>query len=96
MLIITFQPLLLYLSQLVVLTFKIVICNFFFFFFFQGTLALTLREVRPTVFLGVPRVWEKIVESIKSAGRQCGSLRKKIAVWAKGVGLKGNYSRMNG
>lgn len=62
----------------------------------KGTLAVTLQEVRPTVFLGVPRVWEKFVDGIKSAGRQSGSLKKKIAIWAKGVGLKGNYNRMNG
>lgn len=62
----------------------------------KGTLALTLREVRPTVFLGVPRVWEKIVDGIKTAGRQSGNMKKKIALWAKGIGLKGNYSRMNG
>lgn len=65
-------------------------------FIFQSSLAVTLREVRPTVFLGVPRVWEKIVERIKTVGHESSNLTKKIATWAKSVGLKGNYSRMNG
>ncbi|XP_036354981.1 long-chain-fatty-acid--CoA ligase ACSBG2 isoform X4 [Octopus sinensis] len=62
----------------------------------KSSLAVTLREVRPTFFLGVPRVWEKIVERIKTVGHESSNLTKKIATWAKSVGLKGNYSRMNG
>ncbi|KAK7116001.1 long-chain-fatty-acid--CoA ligase ACSBG2-like isoform X2 [Littorina saxatilis] len=62
----------------------------------KGSLAGTLREVRPHVFLGVPRVWEKMMESMQNAGRSSSGLKKKIAAWAKGVGLKGNYARMNG
>ena len=31
----------------------------------RGTLGDRLRAVRPTMFLGVPRVWEKIAEKIK-------------------------------
>jgi long-chain-fatty-acid--CoA ligase ACSBG len=31
----------------------------------QGSLVETLREVRPTFFFSVPRVWEKIEEKMK-------------------------------
>ena len=31
----------------------------------KGTLLTTLKEARPTRFLGVPRVWEKFMEGIQ-------------------------------
>ncbi|NXC41028.1 ACBG2 ligase, partial [Penelope pileata] len=62
----------------------------------KGTLVDTLREVRPTAFLGVPRVWEKIEEKMKSVGAKSSTLRRKVASWAKGVGLQTNLKRMNG
>lgn len=31
-----------------------------------GTIGDRLRAVRPTMFLGVPRVWEKIAEKMKA------------------------------
>ena len=33
-------------------------------YYLQGTLKHTLVAARPTVFLGVPRVWEKIKEAM--------------------------------
>ncbi|NXH22062.1 ACBG2 ligase, partial [Bucco capensis] len=62
----------------------------------KGSLVDTLREVRPTAFLGVPRVWEKIEEKMKSVGAKSSALRRKVASWAKGVGLQTNLKRMNG
>ncbi|KFQ30797.1 Long-chain-fatty-acid--CoA ligase ACSBG2, partial [Merops nubicus] len=62
----------------------------------KGSLVDTLREVRPTAFLGVPRVWEKIEEKMKSIGAKSSALRRKVASWAKGVGLQTNLKRMNG
>ena len=47
-----------------------------------------LREVRPTVFLGVPRVWEKIQAKMVEKGAEASPLKKKIAKWAKAVGLE--------
>ncbi|NXB68752.1 ACBG2 ligase, partial [Struthidea cinerea] len=62
----------------------------------KGSLVETLREVRPTAFLGVPRVWEKMEEKMKSVGMKSSALRRKVASWAKGVGLQTNLKRMNG
>ncbi|XP_010014394.1 PREDICTED: long-chain-fatty-acid--CoA ligase ACSBG2 [Nestor notabilis] len=62
----------------------------------KGTLVETLREVRPTCFLGVPRVWEKMEERMKSIGAKSSALRRKVAAWAKEIGLQTNLGRMNG
>ncbi|XP_052099586.1 long-chain-fatty-acid--CoA ligase ACSBG2-like isoform X2 [Mytilus californianus] len=61
----------------------------------KGSLLGTLQEVRPTGFFGVPRVWEKFYEGIKAKARSSGALKKKIGMWAKGVGLKGSLALMN-
>ena len=55
-----------------------------------------LREVRPTLFLGVPRVWEKIQAKMVQAGQSSPPLRKKIAAWARQQGLKGGYAAQRG
>jgi long-subunit acyl-CoA synthetase (AMP-forming) len=55
-----------------------------------------LREVRPTVFLGVPRVWEKIQAKMVEAGASAPPLRKKIVAWAKKVGLEAGYAMQRG
>ncbi|KAJ3603489.1 hypothetical protein NHX12_028234 [Muraenolepis orangiensis] len=61
----------------------------------KGSLGATLKEVRPTSFLGVPRVWEKIQEKMKATGAKASPLRLKVVGWAKAVGLQYNYSAMN-
>jgi long-subunit acyl-CoA synthetase (AMP-forming) len=51
-------------------------------------LAENLREVRPQFFFAVPRVWEKMQAGIQAAGAQNPPLKKKIAAWARGLGLQ--------
>lgn len=63
---------------------------------FQGSLGNTLREARPTGFLGVPRVWEKMQERMKAVGAKGSPLKKRVADWAKAIGLQYSYSVMNG
>jgi long-subunit acyl-CoA synthetase (AMP-forming) len=59
-------------------------------------LADNLREVRPHLFLGVPRVWEKIQAGIQTAGAQNPPLKKKIAAWARKIGLAAGYADQRG
>ncbi|HVJ88465.1 MAG TPA: AMP-binding protein, partial [Labilithrix sp.] len=59
-------------------------------------LAETLQEVRPTLFLGVPRVWEKIQAKMMAAGAAAPPLRKKIAAWARKIGLQAGYADQRG
>ncbi|MCX4240241.1 AMP-dependent synthetase/ligase [Paraliomyxa miuraensis] len=51
-----------------------------------------LKEVRPTIFLAVPRVWEKIQAKMQAAAAGNSGLKKKIAAWARGIGLRGGYA----
>lgn len=55
-----------------------------------------LQEVRPTVFLGVPRVWEKIQAKMVAAGASAPPLRRKMVAWARKVGLAAGYAVQRG
>ncbi|XP_035450493.2 very long-chain-fatty-acid--CoA ligase bubblegum isoform X2 [Spodoptera frugiperda] len=62
----------------------------------KGSLVETLKEVRPTRFLAVPRVWEKMYEKIMAVGASSGYIKKQIAMCAKDKGLKYHLARING
>uniref|UniRef100_A0A667X1W3 Long-chain-fatty-acid--CoA ligase ACSBG2 n=1 Tax=Myripristis murdjan TaxID=586833 RepID=A0A667X1W3_9TELE len=61
----------------------------------KGSLVNTLKEVRPTAFMGVPRVWEKMQEKMKSVSAKSSTVRRKVAAWAKDVGLQTNLTKMS-
>jgi long-chain acyl-CoA synthetase len=42
-----------------------------------------LREVRPTVFFGVPRVWEKFMAKVEAVLRRQPRSRQKVVAWAR-------------
>ncbi len=52
----------------------------------KGSLTATMRDVKPTVFFGVPRVWEKIQEKMAQMGRATTGIKSYISMWAKSVG----------
>lgn len=62
----------------------------------KGSLLKTLTEARPTIFLGVPRVFEKIQEKMMQAGSQSGAIKRSLGSWAKNVTLKHHLDCMAG
>lgn len=52
----------------------------------KGSLSHTLKASKPTIFFGVPRVWEKMEETIKAIGKNNKGIKKMLADWAKSKG----------
>ena len=59
-----------------------------------------LKEVRPTIFVGVPRIFEKVYSRAKLKAAQSGSLKEKVFDWAievaKDVAMKREYDEATG
>ena len=52
--------------------------------------------MQPTVFLGVPRVWEKIEEKMRLIGKKGNCVVKFLSKNAKAIGLRGAYNKQLG
>jgi long-chain-fatty-acid--CoA ligase ACSBG len=61
-----------------------------------GTIGQRLNSVRPTMFLGVPRVWEKIMEKLQAVGAATTGLKKTLSTTAKAKGLKASMNQQLG
>lgn len=59
----------------------------------KGSLVKTLKKIRPTVFMAVPRVYEKIQEKLLEIGAQSGPLKRAISSWAKSIGTAASQAR---
>lgn len=59
----------------------------------KGSLTVTMKDVRPTFFFAVPRVWEKISEKMVQLGREVTGIKKSISTWAKSCGTA--HSKMS-
>lgn len=60
----------------------------------KGSLTNTLKEVRPTFFFAVPRVWEKIQEKMIQSEREANGILKVLFSWAKYLGTeKSKYAQ---
>ncbi|REH01676.1 AMP-dependent synthetase/ligase [Flavobacterium aquicola] len=55
-----------------------------------------IKEVRPSVMTGVPRLIEKVYEKIIGKGTELTGIKKKLFFWAVGVGLKYEPYGVNG
>jgi long-chain acyl-CoA synthetase len=53
-----------------------------------GTIADNLREVKPHVFISVPRLLERTYDKIIGKGRELHGIKKQIFFWAVNVGMK--------
>jgi len=62
----------------------------------KGTLVATLKEASPTVFFGVPRVWEKVREKMVQVGKSNTGFKKAVGMWAKKTGLDYNKANIGG
>ncbi|MCU0672246.1 MAG: long-chain fatty acid--CoA ligase [Myxococcota bacterium] len=55
-----------------------------------------LKEVQPTVFFGVPRIWEKFHAGITGKLKDAKGAKKKLVEWAMGVGTAVMATRAKG
>eukprot|EP00933_Yihiella_yeosuensis_P047470 TRINITY_DN43308_c0_g1_i1.p1 TRINITY_DN43308_c0_g1~~TRINITY_DN43308_c0_g1_i1.p1 ORF type:complete len:546 (+),score=116.62 TRINITY_DN43308_c0_g1_i1:36-1640(+) len=61
-----------------------------------GKIKDRLCAVQPTIFLGVPLVWEKMADRIRAIGASTKGAKKKIADWAKRKGKLYQEERLLG
>lgn len=61
----------------------------------KGSLVSTLRDAQPTIFFGVPRVYEKFMESIQEKSSHVKGIKRRVSKWAAKKGIKGNYRRQS-
>ncbi|XP_026194448.1 long-chain-fatty-acid--CoA ligase ACSBG2 [Cyclospora cayetanensis] len=62
----------------------------------RGTLLDTLLKVRPTWFLGVPRIWEKMEQKLREVGAKGSALRRRLSTAAKDIGYAGACALLEG
>ncbi|MCZ4549180.1 AMP-dependent synthetase/ligase [Gordonia rubripertincta] len=59
--------------------------------------AAALPDVRPTVFFGVPRVWQKIKSGIEAkVGEETSPVKSKLAAWALDVAARAARADLSG
>ncbi|HTY28843.1 MAG TPA: AMP-binding protein, partial [Mycobacterium sp.] len=60
------------------------------------TIAQALTDVRPTVWLGVPRVWHKIKSGIETTLGEASAVRRRLALWAIDTGVRAGRETLAG
>jgi long-chain acyl-CoA synthetase len=61
-----------------------------------GTIADNLREVKPNVFITVPRLLEKVYDKIIGKGRELKGIKRAIFFWSVKIGLRYKRKKING
>jgi len=62
----------------------------------EDTMAQNLRELSPTVFFAVPRIWEKFHAGISGKMALADDKKKKLLGWARGVGTAATAHKASG
>jgi long-chain acyl-CoA synthetase len=62
----------------------------------MGTISTNLKEVKPTVFIAVPRVLESIYDKIIGIGKDLKGIKKHIFFWSVNLGLQFEFHKKNG
>jgi long-chain acyl-CoA synthetase len=62
----------------------------------MGTISENLREVKPHVFISVPRLLERTYDKIIQKGRDLHGFKKQIFFWAVNLGMKYKIPDTNG
>lgn len=60
------------------------------------TIAANLKEVKPQIFVTVPRLLEKVYEKIVATGSNLTGIKKMLFFWALNLGLRYEQHRANG
>ena len=61
-----------------------------------NTVAANFQEVKPHVFVAVPRVYEKVLSKVHENIAQAGGIKEKLFRWAVGVGREALPGRLAG
>jgi long-chain acyl-CoA synthetase len=62
----------------------------------MGTIAENLKEIKPHVFISVPRLLERTYDKIIQKGRDLSGIRKQIFFWAVNLGMRYKIPNGNG
>ena len=59
-------------------------------------IADNLKDCRPTLFFGVPRIWEKFHAAVGAKLEQATGAKAKLVAWARGVAIRANELKTRG
>lgn len=62
----------------------------------MGTIVNNVKEIKPEIFLSVPRLLERVYDSIIAKGKDLSGIKKSLFFWAVNLGLKFERNRANG
>jgi long-chain acyl-CoA synthetase len=62
----------------------------------MGTIVNNVKEIKPEIFLSVPRLLERVYDGIIAKGKDLTGIKKSLFFWAVNLGLRFELNRANG